>query len=416
VFKARRAACAAISISSVVALASCGGGSSSGDGTTTNGKTQLTWQMWASGNAEVNNWKSVAKAVTTKNPGITVKLETLPFNDYFTKLGTQISGGSAPCIVSMQSLRLGSYSSGMLPLDDLIKKYKLDVADFDESIMQGLSAGGKQYALPYDVGSVVVIYNRDRFRQAGLPEPKPGWTMAEFLNDARALTKDGKYGFSAYPNDILMLPLIKSFAGANAVGADGKLTLTDPKFVAGFDWYASLVHKDKVSAPIPGVDPSFQETQFQSGNAAMQTNGPWALLTLKDQAKFRFGIAPLPAGPNGSATYSAGSGFGIAKSCKSPDAAFKAIMSMTSADQLRELGAAGRAYPARRSVQQAWYENAKIPGAREALEAANETAQPLRLSSNWEQVSQLLQQQGVQVFNGQAGAKDILGQIQSQAG
>jgi multiple sugar transport system substrate-binding protein len=397
-------------------LAGCGGsGQASGGSKSAGGAVTLAWSMWASGTDDRNAWQKVADEVTQENPKIKVTLETSPFDDYFTKLGTRLAGGSAPCIVSMQSLRTPGYTSGMLPLNDLITKNSLDVGAFDKSIMAGLASGGKQYALPYDFGSLVVTYNKDMFKAAKVPYPKPGWTMAQFESAAKALTRGGKYGFVAYPSDLYMFPMLLSRTGAKPVDASGKLTLTSGPMVSGFQWYTGLSAKADVAPKVPGVDGAFPDTEFMSGNVAMSVNGPWSVLSLKEQAKFNVGLATIPAGPDGTRTYSAGSGFGISKSCPYPDQAFRAITTMTSAKVLGQLGALGRAFPARTAEQYQWYKNA-FPGAKEVIDAANASATPFQTTTDWDQVTKLLGQYGVQAFNGQTSAANVLTQVQQQAG
>jgi ABC-type glycerol-3-phosphate transport system substrate-binding protein len=238
--------------------------------------------------------------------------------------------------------------------------------------------------------------------------------MADFESAATALTKGGKYGFAAYPVDLYMFPMLLSRTGAQPVDGSGKLALTSDDMVKAFQWYAGLAATAHVAPKVPGVDNAFPDTQFLNGNVAMSVNGPWSVLSLKQQAKFSVGLATIPAGPSGTKTYSAGSGFGIAKSCKYPDQAFQAISSMTSGKVLGELGALGRAFPARKSVQDQWYQNA-FPGAKEVLDAANAAATPFQTTNNWDQVTKLLAQYGVPVFNGQGTAADALKQVQQQA-
>lgn len=403
-----RAAVALVLAGSVVTA--CGAGAGDQDDSRT-----LTWSMWASGSGERMIWEELADRVSALDPQVKIKLETTPFNDYFTKLGTRLGGG-APCIVSMQSLRTAGYVQGMLPLDDLIAKNKLDVSDFDKSVMKGLSVGGKQYALPYDVGPVILTYNKDLFRKAGVTEPKPGWTLAEFESAARELTREGTYGFAATPDDLWMFPMVLTKTGAQPTDGKGNLRLTTPAMTEGVQWYADLAATKKVAPRLPGVDPAFAETEFINGNVAMGANGPWALLNLKQQADFPVGLATVPAGPDGSRTYSAGSGFGISKSCPDPELAFRAIRLMTAKEQLEWLGEKGRAYPSRESVQHAWYENADIAGAREVLDAANASAIPLRTTKDWDRVDELLYQYGVNAFNGASSAEQVLRQVQEQAG
>ena len=405
-----------IAVRAAVALAlagtlvmACGAGG--GDSKT------LTWSMWASGGEEQQVWRELADRVSLEDPQITIKLETSSFDDYFAKLGTRLGSGDAPCIVSMQALRTTGYTQGMLPLDDLIAKNKFDVTDFDKSVMEGLSADGKQYALPYDVGPVILTYNRNLFRSAGVPEPKPGWTLAEFESVARKLTGERTYGFVAAPQDVWMFSMVLTKTGAQPTDGAGNLRLTTPAMTQGVQWYADLAARKKVAPRVPAADPAFfADRQFLSGNVAMGTNGPWALLNLKNQAGFQVGLTTIPAGPDGSRTYSSGSGFGISKSCPDPDRAFKAITLMTAKNQLEWLGGVGRAYPSRESAQHAWYENARLAGAREVLEAANATAIPPRTTKHWERVNELLNQYGADLFSGARSAQQVLEQVQREAG
>ena len=59
---------------------------------------------------------------------------------------------------------------------------------------RAFSIEGKQVALPYDVGPLVMFYNKDAFKAAGLKEPAIGWTTDEFMADAKALTKPRSTG------------------------------------------------------------------------------------------------------------------------------------------------------------------------------------------------------------------------------
>jgi ABC-type glycerol-3-phosphate transport system substrate-binding protein len=181
-------------------------------------------------------------------------------------------------------------------------------------------------------------------------------------------------------------------------------------------WYADLVLKQKVAPSIPATnDASWAVNQFLAGNTAMDVDGPWDLINTKAQAKFQVGLAPVPAGPDGSRTVTAGSGFGISRNCKFPDQTMKAISVITGPEALQYLGEQGRAFPARNAQQQYWYKNA-VPGAKEALDAANKGSEPYRTTAQWTQVSQLFMQYGIQALNGQEPVDKWLKDVQAQAG
>ncbi|WP_020385708.1 ABC transporter substrate-binding protein [Kribbella catacumbae] len=413
--RTRRRLVAAAAVLALGILSACGGGNDAGGESGSADKADLTWQFWVGGTEDQAAWQKVADQAHTDHAGITVKLQGTDWNSYWSKIGTLLASGKAPCIIGMQSLRTASYAGAMLPLDDLMSKYGLKAEDFDKPIMDGLKVDGKQIAIPYDSGPMVIFYNRDAFKAAGVADPKPGWTMDEFKAAAKKLTAAGKTGLVTTPGDLGVTSWVRTLTGAEPL-ADGKLNLTDPKFVEGFQGWADFVRTDKIAPQVPSGATDFETTQFTSGKAAMQLNGPWSLIDTKGKVKFKLGVAPIPAGPDGSKTYTAGSGFGIARSCKTPDAAFQAIMSMTSEKPLTTLAAAGRAYPARTAAHPAWFTAAGIDGAKETLDYASENSIPLVTSKNWVKVSDLLTRFGTQALNGEVPPDQALKTIQDQAG
>ncbi|NIK57250.1 ABC transporter substrate-binding protein [Kribbella shirazensis] len=415
--RARRWLTAAGAVLALTAVAACGGGGGGGSdsGSGSADKADLTWQFWIGGTEDQAAWQKVADQAHTDHPGITVKLQGADWNNYWSKIGTLLASGKAPCIIGMQSLRLASYANAMLPLDDLMQKYGLKTEDFDKPIMDGLKSDGKQIAIPYDSGPMVIFYNKDLFKAAGVPDPKPGWTMDEFKAAAKKLTTGGRTGLVTTPGDLGVASWVRTMTGAEPL-ADGKLNLTDSKFTDGFKGWADFVRTDKIAPQVPSGSTDFETTQFVSGKSAMQLNGPWSLIDTLGKVKFNLGIAPIPAGPDGSKTFTAGSGFGISRSCKTPDAAFQAIMSMTSEKPLTTLAAAGRAYPARIAAHPAWFTAAKIPEAKEVIDYASENSVPLVTSKNWVQVNDLLTRFGTQVLNGEVPPEQALKTIQDQAG
>ncbi|MFC4561130.1 ABC transporter substrate-binding protein [Nocardiopsis mangrovi] len=411
---ARRPAAAALGLAlALTAAAGCAPDGSAGGSTDASGRTTLTWMMWSGGTAERDAWQRAADAVTDARPDITVNLETTSFDDYFTKIGTRMAAESAPCIVSAQSPRLGALQEGMRPIGDLIETQGTDLGDFDPAALAGLEADGRQYALPYDSGPMIMLYNKDRFAEAGVPEPEPGWTIEDFEAAARDLTGGGDHGFSAFPSDLHMFPLILTYSGAQPVTPERTLDLGSAPVVDGATWYTGLVHEQKVAPPLAGNDSLFPVNQFIAGNTAMVVDGPWDILNVSSQSDFELGMVPLPAGPDGSRTLSAGSGFGVSRSCPVPEEAYAAIEILTGDDVLTDLAASGRAFPSRPAAQEAWLDNAP-PGAGDALSAASATAEPLRTTANWTQVTTDLIQYGVPAFNGATPAADILRQVQSE--
>lgn len=381
-------------------------------------QVHLTWFMWSGTEPEVVAWKHVAELVTQKYPDITVEFQTTSFPDYWTKLPTLAVANKLPDIVSLQSLRSPGFADLMVSLDERIKAEKFDIDAFDPSIVKGLSRNGKQFALPYDFGPWVIYYNRDMFEKAGVPLPQPGWTEADFMRDAKALTKEGTFGFAVSEPDAFMV--FARSKGAHYLDAKGQLDLNNAGMKNAFAQYVALVSKDKVAPLLPasGVQSSsVANGRFTSGNAAMYVDGPWQVLNIRKKVNFTVGMAPVPVREAGSITLSAGSGFGISTTSAHKDEAWKAIQVMTGPEAEQYLAEAGRAFSARKDFQKYWYDVAAagVVGAREALPAALNTAEPYVTTPNWAVVASLFEQYAPLAFGGTEEPGKVLDTIQSLA-
>lgn len=395
----------------LIGLTGCGGGSSP---TTADGKTALTWAMWVGGTEDQKAWQKVADDVSTRLGDVKITLQGSTFQDYFTKMSTQLSSNTAPCLVAVQSLRTAQLKDGMLPLDDLVTKNGVDLSAFDSSMIKGLSADNKLYALPYDVGPVMMFYNKDRFEAAGVPEPKAGWTADEFVAASEKLATNGKPAIAPSTADIFIESQVLAYNGGRVLKEDGTMDAANADFTKGLQWVSDLTGKEKISPQLPGGDPAFSSNEFLSGNTAMHIDGPWSLLDTKAKAKFKIGVTTLPAGPGGGETFSAGSGWGISKQCATPDKAFAALKEMTGDTVLGELAASGRALAARTAQQQKWIDNAGIAGVAETLKKAESSAVPLPSNTNSDQLNQLFSQYLVKSINGQQSAADVMKDIAAQ--
>ncbi len=379
---------------------------------------KLTWFMWSGSEPEVVAWKHVAGLVTEKYPDITVEFQTTSFPDYWTKLPALAAAGKLPDIVSLQSLRAPGFAELMTPLDERIKADKFDIESFDASIVKGLSRNGKIFALPYDFGPLVLYYNHDLFVKEGVPLPKPGWTEADFTKAAKALTKDDRFGFAVTVPDAFTV--FARSKGARYLDDKGQLDLTNDRLKGAFTQYAKLVTEEKVAPLFPSsgtLSSAVANGRFFSGNVAMYVDGPWQLLNLKKKSNFTIGLAPVPAREAGSVTVSAGSGFGIATTSKNQDAAWKAIQMMTGPEAEKYLAEAGRAFAARKAFQKYWYDTAAqdVVGAKEAIAAALEKAEPYVTTPKWSTVAALFEQYAPLAFAGSERPDKVLETIQQLA-
>jgi multiple sugar transport system substrate-binding protein len=370
--------------------------------------------MWGNTDAEVNLWKEIAGIAHKQDPNLQIDLTTAGWSDYWTKMTMEAASGGMQNILSIQSQRTPQFASAFQPLDPLVKAQNFDLKAFDSTILQALTFDGALRALPYDFGPHIIFYNKDLFKRDNVQEPKADWTYDEFLQTAKKLTHGNQYGFAAFPYPDFCFPFILS-DGATYLNAQGEIDVVNAAFVKAYDAYAALVHQLHVAPPLPATqDANTAWSLWTAGNAAMVVSGPWDVVNAKSSAKFDFGLAMIPKGSKGSITIVGGSGFGISSSAKDRNLAFKAIAALTSDEAEERLASAGRAFPARKAQQPAWYKNAP-PGSEEVLNRTlNGGVVPFKTTANWQQFNLLFLQYGIPVMNGQTPAATALQQVQAQ--
>lgn len=104
---------------------------------------------------------------------------------------------------------------------------KLEMNKFPKDITMLYNAGGKQYAIPKDIDTIALWYNKTMFDEAGIKYPDASWTWDTFRDAAKKLTKaDGsQYGYS-------LKPLNNQIGWYNIVYAmDGEIISADKKKV-----------------------------------------------------------------------------------------------------------------------------------------------------------------------------------------
>jgi ABC-type glycerol-3-phosphate transport system substrate-binding protein len=357
-------------------------------------RVSLRWFFWTATEEERQFWEGLATDAMARVPNVEVKFETDTFNNFWTRLPTMVASGSLPDILGLQSLRTGSFASRniYLPLDDLIAADKdVNVDDFNKGIREGLSYKGKIYALSYDFGPHVVYYNKSYFQKAGVADPKDDWTWDDFVETARALTRDidGKpvNGFAA-PNDFgAMLPWIFSDGGDYVDSEFKQSLLSKAETIEAMQWYVDLVHKHKVSAIVddPG-NTNWVTDQFYGGRAAMITTGPWNFVNARSKVKDVWDIALLPKGRGGSVSWVAGSGFGIAATTRNKNEAWQVVKYITSTEGLSKVARAGRGYPGRNSAVQSFYRTDVPPEHQQLIAKQAEGGKPYRTNSTWQEI------------------------------
>ncbi|MGW4123042.1 ABC transporter substrate-binding protein [Nocardia sp. NPDC004711] len=116
------------------------------------------------------------------------------YEDVAQKLASSITAGNAPDIAAVGTNDVARFAQEGVaqPLDDqLAGDQEFVKTNFESSLLDADKVDGKQYAIPYSVSTMIMMYNKDAFTKAGLDPNNPPRTFSELKADAQALVQSG---------------------------------------------------------------------------------------------------------------------------------------------------------------------------------------------------------------------------------
>jgi multiple sugar transport system substrate-binding protein len=359
-------------------LAACGGGASGGG--QGSGKGTVVFRIWDE--TQQPGYEKSAAAFHQKHPDITVKVEQLPYPQYWSKLTTEVAAGKGPDIFwNTVSYFPELVTQGVLvDLTDLIKQDSVDTSVFYPQVVDSYKYQGKLYGMPADFGITGMVYNADLFKAAGLPHPgQLTWApdgSGTLLALARKLTVDrnGKHpdqagfdpqhvkqwGFCAENhNQTQYLNWIPQNGGAFMDKPFGKFTFDQPKAIQALQWQSDLINKWHVAFP-PSAGSALD--LFNRGQVAMYPCVNAILPFIAPKVTFTVGVTNLPSGPKGAANNVNGLSFAMARTGRNQKAAWEVVKWFASAESQHIMGSGGYVWPALKSEGQSYLDYWKGKG------------------------------------------------------
>ena len=133
-----------------------------------------------------------------------------------------------------------------------------------------------------------------------------------------------------------------------------KCDIDDPQALAALEWVRARMWDDKVMATFTDVNNVGTSAAFSEGQLAMVEDGSWALKSILENASFRIGVAPIPAGPAGRVTLTTTDGFGIYSRTRHPREAWELVKFLVSKEYALAMAEANLLQPARLSLVADW--------------------------------------------------------------
>ena len=174
---------------------------------------------------------------------------------------------------------------------------------FYPALMMNGTYKGKVYGIPFQRSTIVLYWNKDAFKEAGLDPDKPPANWNEMTQMASKLVKKDASGNVQrwgvmVPSTGYAYWMFQAFArqnGHDLMNREGNSTnYAHPDVVAALQYWRDLGAKQQVM-PQGTVEWGTLRQAFTEGKTAMMWHTTGNLTAVKDTAKFPFGVAMLPA-------------------------------------------------------------------------------------------------------------------------
>ena len=257
-------------------------------------------------NSDILTMQKLSKTFEAAHPDIKLKWVVLEENILRSRLTTDIAtnGGQFDVMtIGLFEAPMWGQRKWLSSFDDAPASYGMQ--DLLTSVKDGLSYGGKSYALPFYAESQMTFYRQDLFDKAGISMPaKPTWDqMGEFaakINDPAhgvfGICLRGKPGWGENMGQID--PVANSY-GARWFDMDWKPQLDTPAWKDALTTYAGLLQK---YGPPGASSNGYNENLalFTSGRCGMWVDATVAASTISDPKQStvsdKVAYAPAPYG------------------------------------------------------------------------------------------------------------------------
>jgi sn-glycerol 3-phosphate transport system substrate-binding protein len=287
-----------------------------------------------------------------ENPGIRVKpIYSGSYQESITKALTAVKSGEPPVTSILLSTDMYTLidEGAIVPFDELVKtaEDRAWMGSFYPAFMENSRTGGKTWGVPFQRSTVVLYWNKEMFKEAGLDPNRPPQNWKEQLEYAQKLTRRDPSGkvtqwgiqipSSGFPYWLFQGLAIQN--GVNLMNEAGTQTYYDrPEVIDALQYWVDLARKHKVH-PEGIVEWGTTPKDFFEKKMAMMWTTTGNLTNVKNNAKFDFGVAMLPAGKQRGSPTGGGNFYVFKKSTpQQREAALKFIKWITTPQRAAQWG------------------------------------------------------------------------------
>lgn len=302
--------------------------------------------------------EQLARMFESAYPNTKIELTNAFGPDYDSKLLVTIAGGAPPDV--------GWWNDGvfmpfvgrdaLLDLEPYIQKDEgMRTEDIFASALGAATYKGKVYGIPYTWGAMPLAYNEEMLAEAGLERPDSSWTIDDFLEIGKKLTKDtdgderlDQWATGSNNWIAIWYAWILRFGGDIFDTSLTECTLNTPEAIEGLQFWADLTNKYGIAANASEMAGTGEWQMFLSQRVAFYTSGPWDRTWMVSNPDLHWDILHHPIAKKRGAVAATDGNF-VLKSTRYPQEAYD-YCSWLAKEEAQEVYAETGRVPVQKSV------------------------------------------------------------------
>lgn len=308
----------------------------------------------------------------------------------------------------------------VMELDRFIQQDGVDLDKYNQGALSAAQFNGKQWAMPKFIDVGMLFYRNDIISEEEVPRT---WDELEEMAKEKQGTEGTEFGYLMQGKQYegLVTNAIEFIAsyGGEVLDENGNVVVNSPETIKGLEKLVAIATSDFVPDNVTNFTEPESHTAFIEGQSVFIRNWPYqyALANDEEQSKIadKVGVAPLPAGDEGSASALGGWMAAINKNTEHPQEAWEFLKFMTGAEGQKISAVYGGLAPTLHSL----YEDQEVLEANpffaeEGFVQAVERAVPRPVAPNYAEISEVMQIQVSQAIAGQISVEEAV-QVMEQA-
>ncbi|MBK9122097.1 MAG: sugar ABC transporter substrate-binding protein [Chloroflexi bacterium] len=335
----------------------------------------VTIRYWLWDTNQLPPYQTCANNFMAENPGITVEVDQLGWDDYWTGITTGFVSGDAPDVFTNHLAKYPEFVElgQIYDIQPWVERDGVATDIYYPGLADLWTKDGARYGLPKDWDTVAVIYNVAMVEAAGIdPAIFDSWTWnyedgGDFEQVIAQLSIDanGNNGLSAdFDKDNVVQYGYGGQVGNNPYGQTEWSMFTnstgwvhnngtwgdtyfydDERFINTIQWWADLSLEKGYMPPYEDRSGLGSLALFQAQTLAMNIDGSWMIGSYLG-SDFEVGFARLPAGPEGRKSMFNGLADSIYVGTDHPEEAWAWVKYLASEACQTVVGESGVVFPA----------------------------------------------------------------------